>query len=147
MSVESGPEFGTVVGEHPGDVNAKATQFADRQVDEAGCDVGVGRAEEHVADRVAGRGVDRGELPDLPDSFEVPDVEAVQGDQVTGPGREMAEPERALSSVVGDQTSGRCGQLRERTDALTTPAEAVTAQDLLHATRRDHKPAFTNPSA
>ena len=86
-------------------------------------------------DRPAGRGVDRGELPDRPDAFEVPDVEAVQGDQVTGTGREVTEPERAVSGVVGDQTGRRGGQLGERRDALTTPTEPVTVQDLLHPTR------------
>ena len=40
--------------------------------------------------------MDRGELPDLPDAFQVADVEAVQCDQVTGAGGEVTEPERSL---------------------------------------------------
>ena len=79
----------------PVTVHAETTELADHPVEEPGGDVGVGGAEEHVTDRPAGRGVDRGELPHLPDAFEVPDVEAVQGDQVTGTGREVTEPERA----------------------------------------------------
>ena len=55
---------------------------------------GVGRSEEHVHHREAGRGVHRGELPHRSDTFEVADVEAVEGDQVTGTGGEVTEPER-----------------------------------------------------
>src|SRR3954468_22029071 len=140
MRVERCAELGSVVGEDTSDSNAEATQFADHEVEKPFRDVGVRRAEEHLADRPAGRGVDRGELPDLPDTFEVPDVEAVQGDQVTGAGREVTEPERAALRVVGHETGGRRGQLGERRNTFTSPAEVVTGQDLLHPTRRDQKP-------
>ena len=96
MGVEGVAELGAVVSEDAGDVHTEATEFADHQVEEPFRDVGVRRSEEHVADRPAGGGVDRGELPDLPDAFEVPDVEAVQGHQVTGTGREVTEPEGSL---------------------------------------------------
>ena len=71
------------------------------------------RPDEHLADRPAGRGVDGGELPDRADAFEFADEEAVQGDQVTGPGGEVTEPERPLERVLGHQTAGRGGELRE----------------------------------
>ncbi len=141
MRVEGRAELGPVVGKHPGDGDTEATELAADAVEEPCRDLGVRRSEKHVADRPTGRGVDRGELPDLPDPFEVPDVEAVQGDQVTRTGREVTEPERAVSSVVGEQTGGRGSQLGERPDALTTPAELVTTQDLLHPTRRDLEPS------
>ena len=101
-------------GEHSADVHAKTPEFADHSVAEPGGDLSVRRTEEHVADREAGRGVDRGELPDLPDAFEVADVEAVQGDEVSRPRGEMTEPERSLASVVAHQACGRGGELGER---------------------------------
>ena len=99
MGIEGGTELGSVVGEHAGDGHAEASEFGDDTVEEPFRDVGVGWAEEHFADRPSGGGVDRGELPDLPDPFEVPDVEAVEGDEVTGTSREVAEPERSLPCV------------------------------------------------
>jgi hypothetical protein len=72
MGIESGAELGSVVGEDTGDGHPQTTQFSDHAVEEPFRDVGVGRAEEHFADRPAGRGVDRGELPHFPHAFEVP---------------------------------------------------------------------------
>ena len=141
VGIETGAELGTVVGEYAGDVDAEATKFGDHTVEEPGRDLGVRWAEEHFADRPSSRGVDRGELPHRPDTFEVPDIEAVQRDQVTRPGREVTEPERALPGIVSDETGRRCGQLCECPDALTTPTEAMTTEDLLDPTRRDLNPA------
>src|SRR6266540_5146704 len=94
-------EFGAVVGEHARDVHAEAAQLADRAVQEPGSDRRVGRTDEDLDDGPAGRGVDRGELPYRSDAFELADEEAVQGDQVTGVGGEVTEPERALERRLG----------------------------------------------
>ena len=137
VRVEPFAELGTVVGEHTGDGHTEATQFADHQVEEPFRDVGVRRAEEHVADRPPRGGVDGGELPDRSDAFEVADVEAVQGDQVTGSGGEVTEPERPGPGIINDETARRRGQLRQRGDALTAMTQTMATQDLLCSTRRD----------
>src|SRR5438477_5338739 len=135
-----GDELGTVVGEDTGHSDPEAAELADHTADELLRDLGVARADEHLDDRPAGRGIDRGELPDRPDTFEFADEEAVQGDQITGPGGEMTEPERSLERIFGHESGGRGGELGERSDALATPAELVTVQDLLHPTRREREP-------
>src|SRR6266571_4843339 len=137
VGVEAGTELGAVVGEHPGDGDAELGEFADHSAQEPFRDLGVGRADEHLTDRPAGRGVDRGELPDRTDTFEFADVEAVQGHQVTGPGREVTEPERSLERRLGQKSGGRAGELRERGDALTASTQPVTAQQLLGTAAAD----------
>ena len=92
----SGDVFGTVVGQHGSHGDAEPPVTADDVMQEPGGRRPVGDTEHDHDDRPAGRGVDRGELVDLPDAFEVPDVEAVDGDQVTGPGRPVAEPEQPV---------------------------------------------------
>jgi hypothetical protein len=57
---------------------------------------------DQAGDRVAGVGVDGGELPDRADAVELADIEGVQGDQVAGPGGEVAEPERAVLGWAGE---------------------------------------------
>jgi hypothetical protein len=54
----------------------------------------------------------------------------------------VTEPERALAGIVNDEAGGRGAELREYPHALTPPAEAMTPQDLLHPTRRDHEPSL-----
>jgi hypothetical protein len=76
-------------------------------------------AGDQPADRIPGRGVDRGELPDRPDAFELADVEDVQGDQVTRAGGEVAESEQAILSVGGDDAGGGSGELGQRRDPLS----------------------------
>ena len=68
VGVERGAELGSVVGQDTGHPDPETTQFGDHPVEEPFRDLSVGRAEEHFADRPAGRGIDRGELPDLPDA-------------------------------------------------------------------------------
>ena len=48
------------------------------------------------ADGIPGGGVDCGELPLRADAVELANIEGVQGDQVTGAGGEVAEPERPI---------------------------------------------------
>jgi hypothetical protein len=56
---------------------------------------------DQAGDRIAGGGVDGRELPDRPDAFELANLEGVQGDQVAGPGGEVAEPKGpSLAGVV-----------------------------------------------
>ena len=90
-------------------------------------------------DRPAGGGVDGGELVHLADAFEVADVEAVQGDEIAGPGGPVAEPERLVVAagsvtrpVVGGGDRGGSG------DPLGAAAEAVVDEDLLHRRLGDH---------
>jgi hypothetical protein len=52
------------------------------------------RTEHDRDDSPAGGDIDRGQLVDLADSFEVPDEKAVLGDQVAGRAGPVAEPER-----------------------------------------------------
>jgi hypothetical protein len=61
------------------------------------------------------------------------DIEGVQGDQVTGAGGEVAEPERAVLGWGGEGAGGRCGELGQGSDPLDPAAEPVTPQDLLHS--------------
>ena len=87
--------------------------------------LGGDRAEHDRIDRPAGRGVDGGELVDLADAFEVADVEAVHGDEIAGPGSEVAEPER-LSSTAGSVTSPPMSAARRGSagDTLVTAAQS-----------------------
>ena len=65
-------------------------------------------ADDQFGDRPAGGGVDSGELVDSADAFEFADVETVEGDQVAGPGGEVAEPGRfGFDHGLGDETRQR----------------------------------------
>jgi hypothetical protein len=131
VRVEAGTELGTIVGEHARDGDSEAAQLAQHPIEEPGGELGVRRPDEDLADRPAGRGVDRGELPHRPHPFEFAEVEAVEGDQVTGARREVTEPEQSLQRRLGDQpahgavscanaaTRWRC---REARDGTTTSA-------------------------
>jgi hypothetical protein len=69
------------------------------------------------------------------------DREGVQGDQVAGPGGEVAEPERAVLGWGGEDAGRRGGELGEGGHALGAPAEPMPAQDLLNAGGRQPHPA------
>src|SRR5665213_4471422 len=98
--------FGTVIAQRATNGDTEAPVTADDVVDEPCGRVPVGDTEHDHDDRPAGRGIDRGELVDLPDAFEVPDVETVDRDQVTGPGRPVAEPEQpVVDGCFGDQAA------------------------------------------
>jgi hypothetical protein len=74
-------ELWTVVAEHPGELGPDLGQAFGEVVDEAGRVSGRLVPGDQAGDRVAGGGVDGGELPDRPDAFELADIEGVQGDQ------------------------------------------------------------------
>jgi hypothetical protein len=61
------------------------------------------------------------------------DIEGVQGDQVTRPGGEVAEPERAILGRGGHDAGRRRGELGQGSHSLGPSAELVTPQDLLHS--------------
>jgi len=92
-------------------------------------------------DRVAGGSVDRGELPDRPDAFELADIEGVQGDQIARAGGEVAEPERPLLGRSSQDAGRRGGELGEGGHPLGTAAELVTPEDLLDTRGRQAHPA------
>jgi hypothetical protein len=110
-------------------------------VDEGGGVAGRLVPGDQAGDRIAGGGVDRGELPDRPDAFELADLEGVQGDQVAGPGGEVAEPERAVLGCSSQDAGRRGGELGEGGHALGAPAEPMPAADLLDAGGRQPHPA------
>jgi hypothetical protein len=83
------------------------------------------------ADGVAGGGVDRGELPDRADAPGLADLEGVQGDQVTGAGGKVAEPERPLLGRGGQDAGGGRGQLRQGGHPLGPSPEPVAPQELV----------------
>jgi len=64
------------------------------------------------------------------------DIEGVQGDQITRPGGEVAEPERAILGLGGHEAGGGRGQLGQRGHPLGPSAEPMAAQKLLHAPGR-----------
>ena len=64
------------------------------------------------------------------------DREGVQGDQITGPGGEVAEPEGAVLGWGGHDAGGRRGELGQGSHPLGAAAEPVPAQELLHARGR-----------
>ena len=106
-------------------------------------------AEDDHHDRPTGRGVDGGQLVHLSDAFEMADVEAVDGDQVTRGRGEVAEPERVLLACrLGDEPGRRRGDRRGACDALIAPAETVLDQDGRGvAVRRDGVLGFVTPGS
>jgi hypothetical protein len=104
-------ELRAVVGEDSGELGPDAGQARGDVVDEAGGVPGRLVPGDQGTDPIAGGGIDRGELPDRPDALELADIEGVQGDQVTGAGGEVAEPERAVLGWGGEGAGGRCGEL------------------------------------
>ena len=111
---------------------------ADHLVDEAGGD-GCGLlTDDQLRDRPARRGVDRGELEDRADPFQLADGKGVEGDEIAWSGSEVAEPEGTVARLVGDEAGFCGGDLRERRDPLATVAEVVAEQHPLHARARQH---------
>jgi hypothetical protein len=137
-----GGELGAVVGQHPGELDPDAGQPRSHVVDEADGVTGGLVASHQGADRIAGGGVDRRQLPDRPDTFELADIEGAQGDQITRPGGEVAEPERPILGRRGQDAGGRRGQLGQRSHPLGAAAEPVTPEDLLHARGRQAHPTL-----
>jgi hypothetical protein len=86
---------------------------------------------EVAGERRAVVGEDPGELG--PDAGELADTEGVQGDQVTRPGGDVAEPERAVLGWGGEDAGGRRGELGQGSHPLGLSAELVTPQELLHS--------------
>ena len=68
------------------------------------------------------------------------DVEGVQGNQVTRPSSEVAEAERAVLGVAGQDAGGGRGELRQRRDPLGAAAEPVADQQLLDPRWRQAHP-------
>src|SRR5690606_1006649 len=103
-----GEVLGAVVGRHRTHARAEAAVAAHDVVEEADRVGGGDRAQHDHHDRPAGRGVDGGELVHLANALQVPDVEAVDRDQVTGCGGVVAEPERfRFAGRFGDQPGRR----------------------------------------
>jgi hypothetical protein len=126
--------LGSVIGEHITNTDSEATHCLGDVVDEADRVGGGDGPDDQFHDRPAGAGVDGGELIHLPDAFEVADVEAVEGNQVTGMASPVTEPERfrlVLGDWFGDDPRER-GQRGGTSDTLATPAHAVIVEDALH---------------
>jgi hypothetical protein len=83
----------------------------------------------------------RGRYRDFAGCSAAHEVEADEGHQVTGTRGEVIEADRSLERVVGQQTGYRRGQLGERTYVVTSLAETVRLQHLLHIAARDHEPS------
>src|SRR6266536_4328027 len=129
----SGDVFGAVIGQHSLHGDSVAPVAADGGLDEAGGDWAVGGAQGYHPVRPACGGVDGGELVHLADAFEVADVEAVEGDEVAGPGGEVAEPEGlVVCDRLSDHPRGVCCDGCSSGHALVPAAQAVTDQDLLN---------------
>jgi hypothetical protein len=69
-------------------------------------------------------------------------IEGVQGDQVTGPGGEVAEPEWAVLGWGGEDAGGRRGELGQGSHPLGPTPQPMTPQDLLHPRRRQAHPTL-----
>jgi hypothetical protein len=102
-------ELWAVVGQDRAKLDPDAGQAFGDVVDEAGGVPGRLVSGDQRADRLAGGGVDGGELPDRADALELADIEGVQGDQVARVGGEVAEPERAIFVRGGQDAGGRRG--------------------------------------
>ena len=126
-------ELGAVVGQHPGELGADAGQPLGDVVDEAGRIPSRLVPGDQGADGIAGGGVHGGQLPDRPNTFELADLEGVQGDQITGAGGEVAEPKRALLGVDGEDAGGGGSELGQGGHPLGAAAEPMAPQELLHA--------------
>ncbi len=88
--------------------------------------------------RPAGVGVDGGELVALADALEVPDVEAVERHQLTGPGRGVTEPERLrLACYVGDDSCRGRGDHRGPSQAGLAGSQPGGDQVVLGGRRGD----------
>ena len=81
----------------------------------------------------AGVGVDRSELVDLADSFQIADVKRVHSDEATGFAGPVAEPERfVIDGDLGHQTRRERGDRRRPGETLMAAAETVSDQQVLH---------------
>ena len=87
-----GGELWTVVAQHRGQFRPDLGQAFGDVVDKGGSVSGRLVPGDQPGDHIAGGGVDRGELPDRPDAFELADIEGIQSDQIAGSGGEVAEP-------------------------------------------------------
>ena len=134
-------ELRAVVGQDRAKLDPDAGQALGDVVDEAGGVPGRLVPGDQLADPIAGGGVDGGELPDRPDALESADIEGVQGDQVTGPGGEVAEPERPILGRGGQDAGRGGGELGQGSHPLGPSAEPVAPQDLLDAGGRQPHPA------
>src|SRR5512133_1447273 len=63
------------------------------------------------------------------------DLEDVQGDQITRPGGEVAEPERAVLGCSGQDAGGRGGELGQGGHPLGPAPQPVADQQLLPSRR------------
>ena len=104
----------------------------------------VHRAEHDGHDGPPGEDVDGGELVHLAHALQVPDVEAVQADQLTGTAGGQAEPEGlVVPGRLGHQTRrGRRDGCRPG-QPLRTSAQAVGHQVLLHGRLGDGEALVT----
>src|SRR5215207_11161941 len=89
-------ELGAIVGQHSGQLDPDAGQPLGYVVDEAGGVPGRLLPGDQAGDRVASGRCRPGQLPDRADALELGDIEGVQGDQITRPSGEVAEPERTI---------------------------------------------------
>jgi hypothetical protein len=135
-------ELGAVVGQHPGKLGPDAGQPFGDVVDEADGVPGRLVPGDQGTDRIAGGGIDRRQLPDRADALELANIEGVQSDQITRPGREVAEPKRAVLGVGGQDAGRRGGQLGEGSHPLGPTPQPMTSQDLLHPRRRQAHPTL-----
>ena len=139
----AGDVLGPVVGQHRPHGHASATKAAQHVGHEANRVLSPHGADQDEHDRPAGGGVDGGELVDGPDAFELADVEAVHGHQVTGAGREVAEPERLVPGRVGDEPGAGRGDGRSPGHPGLTPAQPVVVEQLLHRRLGDDEAPLT----
>ncbi|MDH5520326.1 MAG: hypothetical protein OEZ14_07325 [Acidimicrobiia bacterium] len=103
ISEVSGHVFGSIVTQDVGHGYPEAFHGAANLIDERNGHRRVDRSDHDPNDGPTGTGVDRGQLVDLADSFEMTDVEAVNGDQVARGAGPMTEPERfVLGNWFGD---------------------------------------------
>jgi len=70
------------------------------------------------------------------------DREGVQGDQITRPSREVAEPEGAVLGRGGEDAGGHGGELGQGGHPLGPAAEPMPTQELLHAGGRQPHPTL-----
>src|SRR5664279_4675264 len=108
MGLEAaGHVLGSVVGEHGSDLDPVTTVEPEDVVDEAH-GVGMGDRSEHDHDDgPAGEDVDGSELVHLAHPLQLPDVEAVQADELARTPGGQAEPEELLvPGCVGQEAGG-----------------------------------------